>query len=476
MYDVLIVGGGIVGATIGRELSKYNIKLGLIEKNIDLCMETTKANSAIAHGGYDCEPGTLKAKLNVEGFNMLEKLSKELGFTFKKTGSMVLAFNDEDIKILEDLFERGKKNKVGGLEIIDKERIFELEDKVSKDVKKALYCSESGVLDPFNFTYKMAENAAKNGMEIFTETKLTDIEKKDDHIEVQTNNGVFKTKFLVNASGLFSEKLANMAGDDDFYLIPTKGVYRLLRRDPKNDINLVIFQTPTEKGKGVLVTKTYAGNTMIGPTSDRIKGKDDTITQDESLENIDELSRKSIPEINLKDTIRIFTGIRAKPNTEDFCIYPSKNTKGVIHAAGIESPGLVSSPAIAKYVRELLFEEGLKAELKKDFEPENEKTINPKELSKDEKEELFEKDSDFEEMICLCEQISLGEIKSAMEKVPQPKNPDGIKRRTRAGMGPCQGRRCGDKVRNLLSENLEINIDEIQKEVSGLDLEKLIIK
>ncbi|HKL85835.1 MAG TPA: NAD(P)/FAD-dependent oxidoreductase, partial [Treponemataceae bacterium] len=268
MKDVIIIGGGAIGTSIARELSKYEIKILLLEKNTEVCQETTKANSAIVHGGYDAHPGTLQAKLNVEGTALFQSLSEELEFTYKNVGSLVLAFDTDDKLVLTELYERGVQNKVPGLEIIDGNRAREIEPLISDAVIAALFCKSAGIVDPFNYTYAMMENAIDNGVELKTESEVVGLKKIEEGIQVKTANGAFQSRFVINAAGLNSDTVAQMAGDFDFNIIPTKGIYRLLRKDPKFSIGTVLFQTPTKKGKGVLVTSTYEGNTMIGPTSE----------------------------------------------------------------------------------------------------------------------------------------------------------------------------------------------------------------
>ncbi|MGO1580250.1 MAG: NAD(P)/FAD-dependent oxidoreductase [Peptoniphilaceae bacterium] len=476
MYDIIIIGGGVIGTSIARTLSKYNNKIALLEKNVEVCQETTKANSAIIHGGYDCEPNTLKAELNVKGNAMFPKLSRELGFTFNKIGSLVLAFDEEEMKEVRNLYERGKKNKVKSLEIVDAKRVKELEPKVADNVKGALYCADAGVVDPFNLTYAMIENAISNGVELFTETRVEALEKKDDYILVKTNKGDYKTKYLVNAAGLYSDDVAKMAGDDDFKIIPTKGVYRLLDKTKSDYIHTVLFQTPTEKGKGVLVTATYDGNTMIGPTSDKINSVEDTTTESESLEYIDKTAKKSVPSLNLKKTIRVFTGVRAKPDTGDFMIYPSKNMKGLIHCGGIESPGLASSPAIAEYVENLLIEEGMSVDKNENYNPERKAIPRISQLSNEEKEKKLQENPKYGKIICRCETVSEAEIIEAINRPAGAKTVDGVKRRVRAGMGRCQGAFCGPRVLEILSRELNVEATDIKKDLSGSEIVNRYLK
>lgn len=476
MYDVIIIGGGVIGTSIAKSLSKYDIKLALLEKNIEVCTETTKANSAIVHAGYDCIPGTLKAKMNVKGAKMFPELSKRFDFEYKQIGSLVLAFNDEEIDVLNELYQRGRENGVEELEIIDKEKILEIEPKVNEKVKKALYAKTAGVVDPFNFTYAMIETAVVNGCELFTETEVTGLEKIEDGIKVKTNNGEFISRFVINAAGVKADVISRMAGDDDYYIIPTKGVYRLLARSQRNNINTVLFQTPTPLGKGVLVTSTYDGNTMIGPTTEILGKKEDDIDTEESLKVIDELSVKSVPSINPKSTIRVFTGVRAKPNTKDFMIYPSKNMKGFINVGGIESPGLASAPAISEYVEEILSGNGFDYSIKDNYVDERKGIPRINRLPEEERQKLIEENPDYGEIMCRCEQISKGEILDAIHRPAGAVTRDGVKRRIRAGMGRCQGGFCGPKVKKLLSEELDVEIMDLKKEKSGFEIVDELLK
>lgn len=468
MYDLIIVGGGCIGVSIARELSKYNLDLLLLEKNIEICQETTKANSAIIHGGYDAEPGTLKALLNIRGTEMFSDLSRELEFYYKNTGSMVLAFNNEDEIVLEELYNRGIKNKVKDLKILDGDSARDLEPLISDDVISVLYCRSSGIVDPFNYTYSMMESAMDNGVNLKTETELLSLERNEDYIIAKTNNGNYKARFIINSAGLNSDKVANMSSDFDFEILPTKGVYRILRKDNNFKLNKILFQTPTLKGKGVLVTPTYDENTMIGPTSDMIKEMSNTPNQEESLDSLDKLGKKSVTNLDLNKSIRIFTGIRAKPDTGDFMIYHSRNMNGVIHVGGIESPGLSSAPAIANYVRNMLEDIGLELRRKENFNSKRIRIPRVSKLEDSKREKLIEENSKFGNRVCICENVSEGEIVEAINRGAV--TTDGVKRRTRAGMGYCQGNRCRSKVKSILARELDIDESEIKEEVHGIEL------
>lgn len=470
MYDVIVIGGGAIGCTIGRYLSKYDIKLALLEKNMEVCQETTKANSAIVHAGYDPEPNTLKAKLNVRGNKLYPKLAKDLDFVFNMCGSLVLAFSEEEMETVKELYDRGIKNGVEGISIIGLDEIRKIEPRVSDKVVGALYSSSAGVVDPFNYTYAMIENAMENGLELFLETKVIGLNKKDGYIEVVSDKGIFETKYVINAAGLYSDKISKMAGDDDYYIIPTKGVYRLLDKRKDDVIHTVLFQTPTKEGKGVLVTSTYDGNTMIGPTNTTIKSVEDTTTDEASLHKIDSLAKKSIPDIDTRNTIRIFTGIRAKPNTGDFMIYPSKNMKGFIHVGGIESPGLASAPGIGEYVIELLESIGFEYKLKDNFINTRKRIEKVNELSKEELIEKIKENPLYGKIICRCETVSEAEIVEAIHRNAGARCVDGVKRRVRAGMGRCQGGFCGPRVLEILARELNIDMVDVKKELSGSEI------
>ena len=470
MYDVLIIGGGVIGAGIARQLSRYDLKIALLEKNVEVCQETTKANSAIVHAGYDCKVGTLKAKLNVRGNALFPQLSRDLDFKFKRIGSMVLAFDEGEVEAVKDLYERGLANGVPEMEILDHDQVLAIEPKVAGNVLAALYAKTAGVIDPFNYTYALMENAMANGVELFTETEVIGLAKGDGFIDVATNKGPFQASFVVNAAGLYSDKVSRMAGDDEYFLIPTKGVYRLLDKKKDDMISTVLFQTPTKLGKGVLVTATYDGNTMIGPTAERIEDVEDTTTQEDSLKWVDTMAKKSVPGLDTRNTIRVFTGVRAKPNTGDFMIYPSKNLPGLVNVGGIESPGLASSPAIAEYVEEILFDIGLEAKEKEDFIATRKAIPRISELSMEDKIKLIEKDPAYGKIICRCETVSEGEILEAIRRPAGAVTVDGIKRRVRAGMGRCQGGFCGPRVLDILARELGIDPIEVKKDISGSEI------
>ncbi|RXI53956.1 FAD/NAD(P)-binding oxidoreductase [Clostridium tetani] len=463
MYDVIIIGAGVVGANIARELSKYKLNICLLEKQEDVSCGCSKANSGIVHGGYDDEPGTEKSKFCVKGNRMYEQLEKELNFGYRKTGSLVLAFSDEEKKALEELHKRGLENGIEDLEIIDGNRVRELEPYVSIDVKWALYCKHSGVCSPYEFTIALVENAVENGVELKLFNEVIGIKKEDNIFNVKTTKGDFKSKYIINAAGAYSDKISKMVGVDDFYIIPRKGEYILLNKDQSYLVNRVIFQAPTEKGKGILVTTTYHGNLMIGPDAQRVDDKDDVSTTEEGLRYIIETARKSVKNFDIKKTLTSFAGIRPTSNTKDFIIKETE-VKGFINVAGIDSPGLTSSPAIAKKVVEILKDSGLGLENKDNFKAYRKSIIVKKDNN-------FQGDINAEDpkkhIICRCEKVTEAEIIDALNRKIEVKSIDGIKRRTRAGMGTCQGNFCGARVRALIAKELNIKEEEVTKRGAG---------
>ncbi|MDO5690194.1 MAG: NAD(P)/FAD-dependent oxidoreductase [Tissierellia bacterium] len=476
LYDVIIIGGGCVGTAVARTLSRFQLNILLLEKGTEICQGTTKANSAIIHGGYDNYPGSLKAKLNVQGSKMFPKLAEELGFTYNRCGSLVLALEEDQIPILRELYQRGIQNGVEGLEILSAQETREREPAVNQRVYGSLSCFTAAVIDPFNYTYALMENALENGAELQVNREVTDLQKTDRGIQVCCGEDRYESHYVVNAAGLYSGRIAEQAGDKGFDLIPTKGVYRLLDTDAKPEIHHVLFQTPTDAGKGVLVTPTYHGNIMIGPTATRAEGPEDTTVDLDSLEWIDQMAKKSVPELSLDKTIREFTGLRAKPVSGDFLIRPSTALPGLIHAAGIESPGLAASPAIADYVLQLLGDAGLELHPDPQFNPIRKAPIVLKELERDRQNQIIRGNPAYGRIVCRCETVSEGEILAAIHRPCGATTVDGIKRRVRPGMGRCQGGFCGPKVIEILARELHIPAEEVLKEHRGSSVIKGKIK
>ncbi len=457
MYDIAIIGAGVVGSSIARELSRYNLNLCLIEKEEDVATGASKANSGIVHGGYAAKYGTLKGELCIKGNVMYSQLEKELNFGFRRTGALVVGFNSEDEKKIRELYENGLKIGCDDLEIIYKERIKELEPYINEEAIVALHAKSVGVTSPYELTIALAENAVSNGVEIKLETEVVAIEKKEDHFNIKTDKGYIESKYIVNAAGIYSDKIANMVGVDDFNILPRRGQYILLGKDQGHLVNTVLFQVPTEKGKGILVTTTYHGNFMIGPNAEEIGDKDDVATSMESLETVIETARKSIKVFDIKRALTSFSGIRAVSSNGDFIIEESK-VKGFINVAGIDSPGLTSAPAIALRTIDILKACGLELKDNPDFNPYRKSLIVPKHRSFDEK---INHESPEKNIICRCERVTEAEIIDAIHRGIPVKSIDAVKRRVRAGMGNCQGSFCRSRVAAIIARELNIPMEEV---------------
>ena len=457
MFDVSIIGAGVVGSAIARELSKYSLNTCLIEKEEDVTTGASKANSGIVHGGYAAKYGTLKGELCAKGNKMYDQLDKELNFGFRRTGALVVGFDDSDEKKIRDLYENGLKIGCDDLEIIYKDRIKEIEPHINDEVKVALYAKSVGVTSPYEFTIALAENAIANGVELKLETEVLSIEKKENFFCINTNNGQIESRYIINSAGLYSDKIANMVGIDNFKILPRKGQYILLGKDQGHLVNTVVFQVPTEKGKGILVTTTYHGNFMIGPNAEEVDDKDDVATTLESLEAVIETARKSIKDFDIKRSLTTFSGIRAVSSNGDFIIGESK-VKGFINVAGIDSPGLTSSPAIAEKVVNILKVSGLELVKKSDFNPYRKPIIVKKDKNFDGKVDDANPEKN---IICRCEKVTEAEIADAIHRGIPVKSTDSIKRRTRAGMGNCQGNFCRSRVAAIIAREMNIPVEEV---------------
>lgn len=463
-YDVCIVGAGVVGMNVARELAKYKLRVCVLERCDDVSCGCSKANSGIVHGGYSDEPGTLKAELCVKGNRMYRQLEDELHFGYRETGSMVLAFRDEDVVKLHKIYEKGLKNGVGGLAVIDGDAAREREPYLSKDVKAALYCSDAGVTSPYEFVIALAENAVENGVELRLNAEVTAIAKTADGFALQVANGeTVRTRYVINAAGAYSDKVAAMVGIDDYVITPRRGQYVLLEKEQSYLAKSVIFQVPTELGKGILVTTTYHGNLLVGPNAEEIDDKEDVGTDAKTLEHIVQTARLSVPDFDMKKAITSFAGNRPISNCKDWVIEESR-VAGFINLIGIDSPGLTSSPAIALKVTGILRQAGLALQEKADFQPQRRPIIRKK-------DESFQGDINATDpethIICRCEQVTEAEIVDALQRGITVRSLDAVKRRTRAGQGKCQGAFCGPRVRKLIAETLNIAEEEVTQRGPG---------
>lgn len=473
MYDVIIIGAGVTGCAIAWQLSKYNLSTIVLEKCSDVCEGTSKANSGIVHAGFDAVPGTMKAKMNVRGNEMIRELADEIGFAFKQTGAIVLCFDESDRDKLNDLYERGQANGVTGLEILDGDSARKLEPSLSKEVKFALYANTSGIVCPFEMTIAFAEVALSNGVKFKLNTEVIGVERAESGFIVDTSNKQFEGKIVINAAGVYADTIHNMVCDNKIKITPRRGEYFLLDKEAGNLVGRTIFQLPTKLGKGVLVTPTVHGNLLVGPSAESLNDKENTATTSEVLAGIKEKAGLSVEGIPFNKAITTFSGLRASGETHDFIIEESE-VKGFIDVAGIESPGLTSAPAIGEYVAGIVKaiweteistgnQEGIKLVKKSDYIDKRSGILHFAELLRDEQNELIKTDSSYGNIVCRCESVTEGEIRNAIKRPLGARTLDGVKRRTRAGMGRCQAGFCTPKVMAILSEELGIPMEEIRK-------------
>lgn len=473
IYDVAIIGAGIIGSSIARELSKYKLNVCIIEKSNDVSTGTSKANSGIIHAGYDPIPGTLMASLNVKGSAMFKKLSQELHFDYKNTGSLVLAFSESEMEHIQKLYERGIENGVEGLKILNQEELRKLEKNISEEAVGALLAESAGITSPYQATWAIAENAVQNGVKLFLENKVHEIfppETRDGYWTIKTGKTEIQTHLVINAAGLFADKISRMAGARNFTIKPRRGEYFLLDNKCSTLASHTLFQCPNEKGKGVLVTPTADGNILVGPSAEDDEDKDNTETTLTGQEFITKTAEKTIPDIPKRNIINSFSGVRAIPYDEkgnvirDFIIEEDKNALRFINVAGICSPGLSAAPAIGEYVKALA-EKALGTQFlpNPDFTPVRKGIESFKHAAEERKAELIEESPLYGRIICRCEMITEGEIVAAINSTIGAKDLDGVKRRTRAGMGRCQSGFCSPRVTEILSRELNIPMTSVTK-------------
>lgn len=390
MYDVIIIGAGVSGAAVARELSRYKVNACVIEKEEDVCCGTSKANSAIVHAGYDAATGSLMAKLNVRGNQMMEQLSKDLDFPFKKNGSLVVCLFEEDMPKLQALYDRGVANGVPELRILNREELRAMEPNISDDAYAALYAPTAGIVCPFNLNIAMAENACVNGVEFKFDTEVTGLHPIEGGWAIETNQGSFETKYVVNAAGVYADRLHNMVSAKKIHITPRRGDYCLLDKTAGDLVSKTIFALPGKFGKGILVAPTVHGNLILGPTAIDIEDKEGTNTTREGLDQVITKCGMNVKNIPMRSVITSFAGLRAHEDGHEFLIGELEDAKGFIDCAGIESPGLTSSPAIGEMVAEILREK-LNLEKNENFVATRKGVLDPDSLSKEERIELIKK-------------------------------------------------------------------------------------
>ncbi|MFA9465181.1 MAG: NAD(P)/FAD-dependent oxidoreductase [Velocimicrobium sp.] len=462
MYDVVIIGAGVSGCAIARELSRYKVKACVIEKEEDVCSQTSKANSGIVHAGYDAMHGSLMAQLNVLGNERMEALSKELDFSYKKNGSLVVCLDIEALPNLYKLYENGIANGVKELQILTKEEVIAIEPNISEKVIAALYAPTAGIVCPFGLTIALAENAATNGIRFCFDTKVEHIVKVKQGFSIDTNRGSIETQYVVNAAGVYADEIHNMVSEQKIYIQPRRGDYCLLDKETEGFVKQTIFQLPDQFGKGVLVAPTVHGNTIVGPTAIDITNKEENNTTAEGLSHLIKTAGNTVSNLPIYQVITSFAGLRAHEEHHEFIIEEVKDAKGFIDCAGIESPGLTSSPAIGEKVA-LLLAEKLSLQKNPQFDGSRQGVLNPNTLSAEQRNALIAKKPEYGTIICRCESISEGEILDAIHRPLGAKSLDGIKRRTRAGMGRCQAGFCMPKTMQILARELNMSLLELTK-------------
>ncbi len=460
MYDIVIIGAGVVGGMVARALSKYELSICILEKENDVAMGATRANSAIVHAGFDAKEGSLKAKLNVRGSQMMPQIARELGVKYKRNESLVVGFEHERAEV-EELYERGVRNGVRELRIIEKEELHSLEANLNPELSVALLAPTGAIVCPYELCIAALGNAMDNGAKLKRNFLVAGITREDGCFVITSDDGKsVKARYIINCAGLYSDKIAAMTGDNDFTVHARRGEYMLLDKECGEFTERTIFHTPTKMGKGILISPTVDGNLIVGPTAVDIDDKEDTSVTAEGFATLYQKAGENVANIPFNKVITSFCGLRSVGSDGDFIIRMRDN---VVTLAGIESPGLSASPAIAEYVEGLLVDGGMDARLKKDYDPTRLPTHYFKELSTEEKNEVIKKNPRFGRIVCRCEGITEGEIVDAILRNPGARDIDGVKRRTRSGMGRCQGGFCSPSVIEIIARECGVPFESVTK-------------
>jgi glycerol-3-phosphate dehydrogenase len=466
MEDLVIIGGGVCGCSLLYALSRYRVRAVLLEKENDVGTGASKANSGIIHAGYDPEPNTLMAKYNVSGNRLMYELCAALDVPCKKTGSVVVGFDNTDRRTIQKLYERGIANNVSGLKIIGQDELRRLNPRLSKKAVCALYAETAGVVSPWEFALAQAEAAVGGGAEVRLDTGVQAIRKEAGHFVVETNRGNIDTRFVVNAAGVYADIISQMIEPKHFTIHQKRGQYFLMDHDASSLANTVIFQCPNENGKGVLVAPTAHGNLIVGPDNETVKNNDRSNTA-AGLAFVREMARKSIPDINFSQSIRTFSGVRANSDMKDFLVAESKEAPGFFNIAGIKSPGLTASPAIALDMVRMLGEAGLSLEANPGFVAAR-RVKRFKRMNTAERQQAIAENPRYAAIVCRCETVTEGEIVDALKRPLPPRSLDAVKRRCNSGMGRCQGGFCGPRVLELISRERGIPVEEIPQDRGGM--------
>lgn len=464
IYDVVIAGAGVIGSMTARELTKYKLSVCVLEKENDVANGASKANSGIVHGGFDPEPDTLKAKLNVSGVEKLFETAKMLNVPIKRNGSFVCAFSQSEDGVVKELYERGLKNGVSGMEILSGDDARKIEPQLSSEVTSALSVSSAGIVCPYELTIASMGNAMDNGCELKVNFEITEITKQDGIFNVKSADGdTVKARYFVNCAGGFSDKISALAGDNSFSIIARAGEYLLLDKTEGTRVSHTIFQVPSKEGKGILVSPTVDGNLLTGPTASVVESPESKNTTQKGIDTVIKLASKSVPSVNFRNVITSFCGVRSSEKNGDFIIEESKTVPNFVNVAAIDSPGLSSCVSIAEYVVDILKNAGLELTENPDFNGGRENPHFFREMNDTEKNQYIKEHADYGKIVCRCETVSEGEIRAAIKRNPPARDIDGVKRRTRSGMGRCQGGFCGPYVMKLIAEENGIPKEKVTK-------------
>ncbi len=460
MYDVVIIGAGVVGGMIARTLARYDMSICIVDKESDVAMGATRANSAIVHAGFDAAVGTMKAKMNVRGSRMMESVCRELGVKYKNNQSLVVGFEHERAEV-EEIYKRGLENGVEGLSIVEREELHALEPNLNPELSVALLAKTGAIVCPYELCIAAVGNAMDNGAALELDFEVCAIEGSEGAYKIKACDGrEIETRRIINSAGVYADEVAKMTGDADFTVKPRRGEYMLLDKECGNFTTRTIFHTPTKMGKGILVTPTVDGNLLVGPTATDIDDKEDTSTTAEGFAMIFAKARDNVANIPFGKVITSFCGLRATGSVGDFII---KERDGIVTLGGIESPGLSSAPAIAEYVEQLLCDKGVLGAKKASYVATRRPMHYYRELSMQEKNEIIKKDAAYGRIVCRCEGITEGEVVEALTTNPAARDIDGVKRRTRSGMGRCQGGFCSPTVVELIARERGIPFESVTK-------------
>ena len=468
-FDVIIIGSGVTGTAIAMELGRFDLKTAVLEKEEDVCSGTSKANSAIVHAGFDAVPGTMKARMNLRGNERMEKLSEDLEFDFQRNGSLVLCFSEKELPALQELYRRGEQNGVPGLRILSADELHEMEPNIQDSVTAALFAPTGGIVCPFGLNIAMAENAAENGVRFCFHTEVKNVRREKEGFAIETGRGLFTSRFVVNAAGLYADVIHNMVSEKKLSIVPRAGEYELLDKEAGGLVKKTIFQLPTKMGKGILVTPTVHGNLLLGPTAADQEDRTDTGTTAAGLDTVQEKSALSVKGIPYGKVITAFTGLRAHEAGGDFVLGEPEDVPGFFDAAGIESPGLTAAPAIGEYIAGLVAEKA-GAKKKENAVTKRKRIPHPAAMEFEERAAFLRENPEYGRIVCRCEEVSEGEIREAIRRTPGARSLDGIKRRVRQGMGRCQAGFCTPGAMEILSEELGIPMEKITKNRPGSEI------